>query len=100
MSRHHIAQKWSTHSPKLRKDIKPLLPLPCISKQCKKGGVVHPTDDWHVGHRIDAAKGGRPTKRNTGPIHKGCNLRDGGALGAAVVNARRASQRPASEMKW
>lgn len=85
MSKHHAAQKWSTHSPKLRAQITPLLPLSCI--EC--GRPVTADQKWHVGHRQDAAKGGRPTAANAGPAHAGCNLTSGGRAGAAVTNARR-----------
>lgn len=93
MSQHHRAQKWTTHSPKLRKKLEPQLPLPCLN-------CPHPvmkTDKWQVGHRVDAARGGKPTIGNAGPTHawcpacrKRCNQVAGGRLGAAVTNARRA----------
>jgi hypothetical protein len=85
MSRHHRAQKWTTHSPKLRKLIDAQLPLPCIA--CHR--AVNPGDTYHVGHRQDAALGGRPTSANTGPVHPGCNLRSGGKLGARITNSKR-----------
>ena len=94
MSRHHIAQKWTTHAPKLRKKLEPRLPLPCLN-------CPHPvmkTDKWQVGHRRDAALGGKPTVANTGPTHawcpacrKRCNQVAGGKLGAAITNGRRSS---------
>lgn len=89
MSRHHQAQKWSTHSPKLRKLHEATLPRPCL---CGCGKVI--TKDWkreawQVGHRRDAALGGKPIFANTGPIVTGHNLRAGGKLGARIVNARR-----------
>lgn len=86
MSKHHTAQKWSTHSPKLRAKILPLLPLPCI--EC--GRPVTKDMKWHVGHRLAAmVPGSRPTAANTGPAHAGCNLKAGGKLGAKVTNSRR-----------
>ncbi|ROS57210.1 hypothetical protein [Frigoribacterium sp. PhB118] len=85
MSRHHRAQKWTTHSPKLRKQIDPLLPLPCIG--C--GRPINPGDKYEVGHRLDAALGGRPTPANTGPIHGPCNRKSGGTLGARITNSKR-----------
>lgn len=92
MSQHHRAQKWSTHSPKLRKLITPQLPLPCVN--C--GRAVMPEHKWQVGHRLDAAKGGRPTLSNVGPSHvkselwpRSCNQIDGGKAGAAVTNRKR-----------
>lgn len=103
MSRHHIAQKWSTFTRKRRAELKPMLPLPCIAgRDCLEGGLVHPDPPrppgvvrwptrWHVGHVTDAAKGGRPTRDNTGPIHASCNLRAGGSAGAAVTNRQRAT---------
>lgn len=98
MSRHHRAQKWTTHSPKLRKKLAPMLPLPCVN--C--GRPVLPEQKWHVGHRLDAMNGGRPTLANVGPAHAKCNLRAGGKLGAAVSNARRRKPRPSNsaEMQW
>jgi 5-methylcytosine-specific restriction endonuclease McrA len=89
MSRHHVAQQWSTHAPKLRKLIEPQLPLPCVN--C--GRPVTRDQTWQVGHRHDAALGGRPTIANCGPAHKSCNLKAGGRLGAAITNpGRRAAQ--------
>lgn len=98
MSEHHRRQKWSTFTRQRRAELLPLLPLPCI--RCGKpvhpdpprpAGVTYWPTRWHVGHIQDAAKGGRPTRANTGPIHTSCNLRDGGKAGAAVTNARRAA---------
>lgn len=85
MSAHHRAQKWTTHSPKIRIKIKAMLPLPCI--EC--GNPVMPDMKWHVGHKTAAARGGKPTIANTGPAHAACNLRAGGKLGASIVNSRR-----------
>lgn len=92
MSRHHRRQKWTTHAPKLRALIKPRLPLPCLN--CPH--PVLPDQQWQVGHRIDAARGGRPTIRNTGPSHTWCptcqhrcNQVAGGRLGATITNSRR-----------
>lgn len=85
MSRHHRAQKWTTHSPKLRAHIAASLPAPCI--RCGKPVTTEQT--WHAGHRTPAALGGKPTIANTGPIHARCNLTEGGTLGARIVNARR-----------
>jgi 5-methylcytosine-specific restriction endonuclease McrA len=96
MSRHHRAQKWSTHAPKLRATLAAQLPLPCV--EC--GRPVLPEQQWQVGHRIPASQGGRPTAANTGAVHTSCNKRAGGALGARTVNARRAPKRPPSEMSW
>jgi hypothetical protein len=92
VSRHHIAQQWTTFTTWRRPELERQLPQPCI--QCGRAvlpdppGSVGPTG-WHVGHRRDAAAGGRPTRENTGPIHARCNLRSGGRAGAAVVNQRR-----------
>jgi 5-methylcytosine-specific restriction endonuclease McrA len=88
MSRHHRAQTWTSFAPGRRAELERLLPLPCI--QC--GRPILPTDlrsSWQVGHRQDAALGGRPTRANTGPIHTRCNRKAGGRLGAAISNARR-----------
>lgn len=101
MSRHHIAQKWSTFTRKRRAELEPQLPLPCIARRCIRGGTVFPDPptppgmrkrtQWHVGHIQDAGLGGRPTRENTGPIHAACNLREGGTAGARVTNAARAA---------
>lgn len=95
MSGHHRAQKWTTHSPKLRKVIAPLLPLRCLN--CPH--LVTPDQRWQVGHRQAASLGGRPTIANAGPSHtycpacrKRCNQVDGGRLGAAKTNARRRTE--------
>ena len=85
MSRHHVAQHWSSVAPKFRAKIAGQLPAPCV--EC--GRPVLPTDVWQVGHRRAAALGGRPTLANVGPVHKACNQRAGGRLGARVVNGRR-----------
>lgn len=89
MSRHHRAQRWEVHSPKLRKRIEPQLPLPCI--EC--GRAVLPGTRWEVGHRQDAARGGLPTVENTGPVHYRCNRISGGKAGAAVTNSKRRQAR-------
>jgi hypothetical protein len=92
VSKHHRAQKWSTRSPKLRKLIQPRLPLPCLN--CPH--LVMPDQEWQVGHRRDAALGGRPTRDNAGPSHawcpsckRRCNQVAGGRLGARIMNSRR-----------
>lgn len=89
MSRHHRAQKWSTHAPKLRARIEPTLPQPCVNG-C--GRPVFREQQWQVGHRQGAARGGQPTLANCGPAHTSCNLRDGGREGARVTNSRRTSR--------
>lgn len=78
--------------PKLRAVIKPQLPLPCVN--CPH--QVTPDQPWQVGHRRDAARGGRPTIANTGPSHswcpsckRRCNQVSGGRLGAAIANSKR-----------
>lgn len=88
MSRHHRAQQWSTHAPKLAAKIAPQLPLPCV--ECGRSVVGRYGVDWQVGHRQGASRGGAPTLRNCGPVHIACNLRAGGREGARVTNARRA----------
>lgn len=100
MSRHHRAQKWTTHAPKLRALIAPQLPLPCV--EC--GRPVLKEHKWQVGHRTDAMDGGRPTLQNVGPVHSrselwpvNCNQRAGGKRGAAVTNARRTTTRTPTE---
>jgi hypothetical protein len=99
VSQHHRKQKWTTHSPKLRKLITPLLPLRCVN-------CPHPvTEDmtWQVGHRLDAALGGTPTMENAGPSHtmcpwckKRCNQVAGGKLGAAMTNRAKQAEQPDS----
>lgn len=95
MSRHHRAQKWSTHSPKLRALIEPQLPLPCVN--C--GRPVMREHKWQVGHRTDAMDGGKPVITNVGPVHckselwpRNCNQISGGRRGAAVSNRARVSK--------
>lgn len=85
MSRHHRAQKWTTHAPKLRAVLAPQLPLPCV--EC--GGPVFADQPWQVGHRKGASQGGQPTLANCGAVHTRCNQRTGGREGARVVNSRR-----------
>lgn len=91
MSQHHRKQKWTTHSPKLRKLIEPQLPLPCV--EC--GHPVRKEHKWQVGHRTDAMDNGRPVLSNVGPVHskselwpRNCNQIAGGKRGAAVTNRR------------
>lgn len=85
MSRHHRAQKWTTKSPKLRRQINAMLPQPCV--ECRR--LIGHGERWHVGHRLDAMDGGAATLENVGPVHPACNLKAGGARGAQVANARR-----------
>ena len=85
MSRHHRAQKWSTHSPKLRAQIQPQLPLPC--GRC--GRPVMPTDKWDVGLIRSAEAGGQPVLSNVRPEHRKCSRKSGGKRGAQLTNARR-----------
>lgn len=104
MSRHHRAQKWSTHSPKLREQLTALMrsnggALPCV--ECGHP-VVLDRHRWQVGHKRDAATGGKPTLTNVGPVHsktfdergrtvwpRNCNQIAGGKLGATISNSRR-----------
>ena len=85
MSQHHRAQKWSTHSPKLRKLITPQLPLPCV--ECRR--PVMPGQKWDVAHIHNAEHGGQPTLANVGPAHQECNRRAGGKRGAQITNRKR-----------
>lgn len=90
MSQHHRAQRWTSYNTGRRRELEQQLPLPCI--QC--GRAILPTDarsSWQVGHRQDAALGGRPTRENTGAIHTDCNRKAGGKLGAALTNRKRAA---------
>jgi hypothetical protein len=100
VSEHHRRQGWQTFTKQRRAELEAQLPLPCI--ECGKPvhrdaptarGMLRPPTSWHVGHITDAAKGGRPTRENTGPVHAKCNLRSGGKAGAAVTNARRTIER-------
>lgn len=92
MSEHHRAQRWTTFNTVRRAELEQQLPLPCI--QCGRAITREtPRAAWQVGHRVDAARGGQPTRENTGPIHTTCNRRTGGKLGAAIANAKRASRR-------
>lgn len=85
MSQHHRRTKHTTHSPKLREKIAAMLPLPCV--EC--GNPVMSEQSWHVAHIVPASQGGRTTASNCGAAHARCNLKSGGKLGAATVNARR-----------
>lgn len=92
MSRHHRAQKWTTHAPKLRAAVEAQLPMPCVN--C--GQMVLREHKWQVGHIRDAALGGKPTIANVGASHvksdlwpRNCNQIAGGKLGAAITNTRR-----------
>lgn len=86
MSQHHRRTKHTTAAPGIRQKIEARLPLPCI-EGC--GRVVEKGQAWHVAHIVPASQGGRTTLANCGPAHALCNLRSGGRLGAATVNARR-----------
>lgn len=104
MSRHHRAQQWSTHSPKLREKLTAIMrrnggALPCV--ECGQP-VLLGIHKWQVGHRQDAGKGGPPTLANVGPVHcktidqhgrfiwsRNCNQIAGGKAGAAITNGRR-----------
>lgn len=93
MSRHHRAQKHTTHLPKRRREIEARLPLPCLN--CPH--PVMPEHSWQVGHIVDAMDGGTSANpNNVGPSHafcpwcrKRCNQVAGGRRGAAVTNGRR-----------
>lgn len=103
MSQHHRAQKWSTHQPKLKAQLTAQLAaaggLPCVN--CGRP-VIHGVHKWEVGHRRDAARGGRPTLQNVGVVHRktfdqqgrtiwprNCNQIAGGKLGAAITHGKR-----------
>lgn len=104
MSRHHRAQQWSTHSPKLREKLTALMraaggALPCV--ECGHP-VLLGVHRWQVGHRRDAMDQGKPTLANVGPVHcksfdklgrttwpRNCNQKAGGRRGAAITNGRR-----------
>ena len=104
VSQHHRAQKWTTHAPRLRAAIEARLPQPCVN--C--GAAVTRQHKWQVGHRTDAAAGGKPTLQNTGPTHvksdiwpRNCNQIAGGKLGAKVTNAkRRAATKSPDIREW
>lgn len=90
MSQHHRAGKHTTRAPRIRAQLTPQLPLPCVD--C--GRAVFPGDAWQVGHILAAVHGGQTTLANCGPSHTACNRRAGGKLGAAVTNAKRRSAEP------
>lgn len=85
MSQHHRRTQHTTHAPVIRKRLEAMLPLPCV--EC--GNPVTADQSWHVAHIVPASQGGRTTTTNTGAAHARCNLKSGGKLGAATVNARR-----------
>ena len=89
MSQHHRRTKHTTAAPAIRKSIEARLPLPCI-EGC--GNLVQKGQAWHVAHIVPASQGGRTTPSNCGPAHARCNLKSGGKLGAATVNARRKAE--------
>lgn len=69
----------------------PLLPLPC--RKCHR--PVYPDQPWTVGHIVPRALGGSVTDRdNQWPEHPRENFSEGGRIGAARTNARRAAARP------
>lgn len=86
MSAHHTPEVMAIMR-KARPIIKAQLPAPCI--RC--GGEVLPTSTWHVGHRVDVAKGG--DANDVGPEHARCNLSAGGRAGAAKTNAGKTAAR-------
>ncbi|MBP1326726.1 hypothetical protein JOF28_001958 [Leucobacter exalbidus] len=98
MSRHHRAQKWSTHSPKLRKLIEPQLPLPCV--ECRR--PVMPGAKFDVAHIQGAEHGGAPALGNVGPAHPQCNRSAGGKRGAQITNQgrRAATNRSKGIRNW
>lgn len=104
MSIHHRRQKWSTHQPKLKEQLTAMMQaaggaLPCVN--CGQP-VILGRHKWQVGHRRDAALGGRPSLGNVGPTHsktfdqagrtvwpRNCNQIAGGKLGASITNGKR-----------
>lgn len=104
MSRHHRAQKWTTHQPKLKAQLEAMMQanggaLPCVDCGQPVRLGVH---CWQVGHKKAAAMGGRPTLANVGPTHRktfdqsgrtiwprNCNQIAGGKLGASITNGKR-----------
>ncbi|MBT1676012.1 HNH endonuclease [Curtobacterium aurantiacum] len=90
MSRHHRGAT-GTALRKARVRIAATLPAACVNQPCRHGGFVFPDQAWDVGHIIDASAGGSDALDNLGPAHVECNRRDGGKLGAAITNARRAA---------
>jgi len=73
--------------------------LPCVN--CGQP-VILGRHKWQVGHRRDAATGGKPKLSNVGPSHcktfdqqgrtvwpRNCNQIAGGKLGATITNGRR-----------
>lgn len=98
MSIHHKRQKWSTHSPKLRKLIEPQLPLPCV--ECRR--PVMPGMKFDVAHIHGAEHGGAASLANVGPAHVGCNRSAGGKRGAQITNRgrRAATNRAKGIRSW
>ena len=84
MSRHHQEQKWtSSRVKKARANIKAQLPLPCV--EC--GKPVYPDDTFDVGHFQPLSQGGNVNQY--GAAHRSCNRKEGGKLGAQIVNGKR-----------
>jgi hypothetical protein len=93
MSQHHRRQGMAAKLRKFRPSIKATLPAPCVQPLCQLGGIVHPHEQWDVGHlpgRDAYLDHGQPLTRNdVGPAHVKCNRSDGGKVGAAMTNRAR-----------
>lgn len=92
MSAHHQRKGVGGKLAKWRPSIAKTLPAPCVQPRCQLGGVVHPGQQWDVGHLpghdayLDT---GLPlTRDQVGPAHRRCNRSDGGKVGAAMTNAK------------
>lgn len=91
MSRHHAAAGWPAISARARPIIAAQLPLPCINPKPGCPGLVQHGQQWDVAHIGDLARGGDVNQ--VGPAHRHCNRSAGGKLGAAMLNAKRATNR-------
>lgn len=94
MSEHHRRTGWTRIAAKWRPRLAATLPAPCLGP-CVLGGTVERTDTWEVGHvhPLSLAEEGHVwTAEDFAPIHAKCNRRDGGRMGAAITNAKKAGE--------
>jgi hypothetical protein len=83
--------KWGgSRSRKARALCRAMLPAACW--RCGRTITAEtPESEWHAGHLEDRAQGGADLGSNYAPECTGCNLREGGKLGAAITNGKRVS---------
>lgn len=63
---------------KLRQQYAPVVALGLLT--CPRcGQLIHPGQEWHLGHKIAKSQGGRDTADNIAPEHALCNLRGSAA---------------------